>query len=177
MATIVLPKGLVEKIAQRSRMDVEAFIIEAVQRLLNLDPEEELETRLEIAKHMLQRAREELERGDAVQASEKLYKAVEECIKVLACLYDIEECRRAREEGGWWTRLLAKAARRLSSILKSRLIIDAWSQGFDLHVHGFHEHGLSKEDVEISLPVVKELVRYTAEQLEKEMKRIHEKRA
>ncbi len=81
-------------------MDVEAIIIEAVQRSLNLDPEEELETRLEIAKHMVQRAKEELERGDAVQASEKLYKAVEECIKVLACLHDIEECKRAREEAG-----------------------------------------------------------------------------
>ena len=65
------------------------------QRSLNLDPEEELETRLEIAKHMVQRAKEELERGDAVQASEKLYKAVGECIKVLACLHDIEECKRA----------------------------------------------------------------------------------
>ncbi len=177
MATIILPKGLIEKITQRSRIDVEAFIIEAVQRSLNLDPEEELETRLEIAKHMVQRAKEELERGDAVQASEKLYKAVEECIKMLACLHDIEECRRAREEGGWWTRLLAKAARRLSIILRSQLIIDAWSQGFDLHVHGFHEHGLSKEDVEISLPVVKKLVEYTAEQLEKEIKRAHEKEA
>ena len=59
---------------------------------------EELETRMEIAEYMLRRAREELEQGDPVQASEKLYKAVEECIKVLACLEDLEECR--REAGG-----------------------------------------------------------------------------
>jgi len=44
---------------------------------------------------MLRRAWEELERGDPVQASEKLYKAAEECIKILACLENLDEYRRA----------------------------------------------------------------------------------
>ena len=57
--------------------DPEAFVIEAVERVL------ELEARPAIAEHMLRRAREGL-----------------------------EECRRAGEEGGWWSKLLGRAARR-----------------------------------------------------------------
>ena len=67
-----------------------------------------------IAEYMLERAREELKRGNPIQASEKLYKAVEECIKTLACLEGLEECERARREGQWWTKLLSRAASKLA---------------------------------------------------------------
>ena len=83
---------------RRRGFDLESFVLEAVERMLELDPREEVEARLEIAKYMLRRGREELEKGDPVQASEKLYKAAEECIKILACVEGLEECRRAREE-------------------------------------------------------------------------------
>jgi len=159
MAIIGIPKGLAEAVRRRG-LDLESFVIEAIERALKLDLHEEVVTRLEIARHMLRRAREELSKGDAVQASEKLYKAVEECIKVLVCLEGLEECRRARDEGGWWTRLLSKVARRLSLRLGEGLILEAWSQGYDLHVHGFHEHGLGVEEVRESLPVVERFVNY-----------------
>lgn len=110
---------------------------------------------------MLRRGREELKKGDPIQASEKLYKAVEECIKILACLEGLEECSQARREGGWWTKLLSRAARRLARRLNKPLILEAWSQGYDLHVHGFHEHALTAEDVAETLPAVGELVTYT----------------
>ncbi len=155
-----IPESLAKRVAEKG-VDPEAFIIDAVERALNLDPHEELEVRLDIAKYMVKRAREELEKGDAVQASEKLYKAVEECIKVLACLEGLEECRRAREEGGWWTRLLARAAARLSRMLGEELIVRAWSYAYDLHVHGFHEHTYSVEDVKPRVRVVEELLEYT----------------
>ncbi len=160
MDTIEVPERLIKAIRRRG-FDPESFVLEAIERMLELDPREEASMRLEIAKHMLRRAKEELERGDAVQASEKLYKAVEECIKILACLDGLEECRRAREEGGWWTRLLSRAARRLALRLGEKLILEAWSQGYDLHVHGFHEHSLDVREVEESLPVVEKLVDYT----------------
>ena len=157
---ISVPRAIIEAIQKRGH-DPESFMLEAVTEKLSSDPREEYQARIAIAEHMLERAREELDRGDPVQASEKLYKAVEECIKVLACLEALEECRRAREEGGWWSRLLARAARRLSRRLSEKLILEAWSQAFDLHVHGFHEHSLGVEDVRETLPVVERLVEYT----------------
>ncbi len=157
-----MPKELAEAIRKRG-YDLETFVLEAIERSLELDPSEEIVTRLEIAKHMLKRAREELDRGDAVQASEKLYKAVEECIKVLACIENLEECKKAREEGVWWTKLLSKAARKLSRALGNELILEAWSQGYDLHIHGFHEHSLELEEVRESLPSIEKLVSYVEE--------------
>ncbi len=157
--TIRIPEELARIIRKRG-LDIESFIIDAIEDRLSMDPREELEARLAIAEYMLRRAREELERGDAVQASEKLYKAVEECIKVLACLEGLEECRRAREEGGWWTRLLARAARRLSSKLGTDLIRVAWEEGYDLHVHGFHEHAFGVEEVRQGVAVVEKLLQY-----------------
>ncbi|AEM39062.1 PaREP1 family protein [Pyrolobus fumarii 1A] len=161
MIIVAIPRRLVDAIRRRGHVDVESFVLEAVERALDLDPEEELETRVAVAEHMLRRARDVLEKGDAVQASEKLYKAVEECIKVLACLEGLEECRRAREEGQWWTKLLSRAARKLSVRLNEPLVLEAWGHAYDLHVHGFHEHALDAENVARSVPVVEKLVSYT----------------
>ncbi len=158
--TVSLPKGLVDIIKQRG-LDIESFVLEAVVEKLARDPQEEYLARLRIARYMLERAEEELARRDAVQASEKLYKAVEECIKVLACMEGLEECERAHREGGWWTKLLARAASRLARRLGNQLIVEAWEAGYNLHVHGFHEHALDVEDVEARLSKIKKLVDYT----------------
>ncbi|AEM39657.1 PaREP1 family protein [Pyrolobus fumarii 1A] len=163
---ITIPEKLAKLIRDRG-FDPEAFIMEAIEKYLELDPQEELEARIAVAEHMLMRAREELLEGDAVQASEKLYKAVEECIKVLACLRGLEECRKAQIEGTWWTKLLARAASKLAKIEKNPLILDAWSLAYDAHIHGFHEHSLDPEDIEQRLPRAEELVKYTREALER----------
>ncbi len=173
MTSIEVPKGLVEAIRKRG-LDLESFILEAIERMLELDPNEEIEARLEIAEHMLKRAHEELEKGDATQASEKLYKAVEECIKILTCLEGLEECRKAREERSWWTRLLSKAARKLTLHLGENLILEAWSQGYDLHVHGFHEHGLNVDEVRESLPIIEKLVNYTKKKAKQHIRKTRE---
>jgi hypothetical protein len=162
--TIRLPRSLVEALRRRG-VEPESFIVEAVVERLGLDPREELEARLEVAEYMLERAREELKRGDPVEASEKLYKAAEEAIKVLACLEGLEECGRARREGGWWSRLLSRAASRLSRILGDRIVLEAWSEAFDLHVHGFHEHSLEVEDVAERVEVIERLVGLAARRL------------
>ena len=169
MTEVAIPRSLLEAIRRRG-LDPETFILEAIAEKLSRDPREEPWARLAVAEHMLKRAREELERGDPVQASEKLYKAVEECIKTLACLEGLDECAKAQEEDRWWTRLLARAARRLHRRLGEELILEAWSQGYDLHIHGFHEHALAVEDVKDSLPVVEKLVDYTRRRLETAMK-------
>ncbi|HIP66356.1 MAG TPA: hypothetical protein EYH08_07535, partial [Pyrodictium sp.] len=75
------------------------------------------------------------------------------------------ECRRAREERGWWSKLLSKAARRLALRLGENLVLVAWLNAYDLHVHGFHEHCLGVDEVRESLPAIEELVSYTEERV------------
>ncbi len=55
------------------------------------DPEESMRERMSIAEKYLNEAREYINKGDAVQASEKLYKAAEEVIKALVEKYKIPE--------------------------------------------------------------------------------------
>ena len=147
-------------IARRIRGDLESYVLEAVIRSLNLDPGEEASTRLSAAKHFLEEAGKYLERGDTVQASEKLCKAAEECIKALSQKLKIEEYERAREEGGWWTKLLNKAAERLSARLGEKRILDAWTHAYFLHVEGFHEARLDTESVKLRATHIEWLLSY-----------------
>ncbi len=162
--SITIPEKLAKAI-QSKGFDLETFIVEALENSLELDPNEELESRTAIAEYMLMRAKEELDKGDSIQASEKLYKAVEECVKVLACLEELEECRRAQREGQWWSKLLSKAARKLSIRLGMDLPRIAWEEAYDLHIHGFHEHALTVDEVRQSLPTVEKLVDYIKRRL------------
>jgi hypothetical protein len=83
-------------------------------------------------------AKEYVGKGDSVQASEKMYKVVEECIKALAQHYNMLEHEVAVKEGRWWTQLLGKAARGLSRTLNEPRITDVWARAYDIHVWGFH---------------------------------------
>ena len=58
--------------------------IDALINQLKLDPANEGEARVEMAINYLSEAKQYIERDDAVQASEKLYKAAEETIKAMA---------------------------------------------------------------------------------------------
>lgn len=93
-----------------------------------------------------------LAEGDVVQASEKLYKAVEECIKVLAEKYKLPEHEKAEEDGRWRTYLLDQAAGRLADKLNKKEIEDAWSRAFRVHVWGFHEGKFGVEEVRRQIP-------------------------
>jgi len=106
-------------------------------------------------------AKEYIAEGDAVQASEKLYKAVGECLKLLAEQREIPEYEEAEEEGRWWSRLLARAAMRLSQELGEGKIEVVWAKASDLHVWGFHERALSVEHIEPQIPYVEWLYSYT----------------
>lgn len=128
---------------------------------LGLDPGIAAEARIELAGKYLAEAEEHLARGDAVQASEKLYEAVEECIKALAELYDTPEHREAAREGRWWAQLLGKAARRLARELNEPKIEYAWAVAYDVHVWGFHEAKYTVEDVRDDLEHTSWLLNYT----------------
>ena len=105
-------------------------------------------------------SKEYLAKGDAVQASEKLYKAVEECIKVLAERYKLPEYKKAKKERRWSSYLLAQAAARMAEDLKQEKIEDVWARAFNIHVWGFHEGKFSVAEIRGSIPYVEWLVNF-----------------
>ena len=95
-----------------------------------------LDARVEELKKRFREALELLEKGDAVQASEKLYKVAENAVKILSEMNRILEYEKACQKGTWWTRLLDKAAKRLGNIYGEE-VLDAWTTAYELHQKGF----------------------------------------
>ena len=119
---------------------------------------------LELALRMFEEAEECIKKEDAVQASEKLYKASEEALKVLAIR--LREYEEAEKRSRWTTTLLFGAVRRLSEIKPE--IINLWDHAWTLHVEGFHEARLVLEDVKERVKFIEELVRLAKEMRELE---------
>jgi hypothetical protein len=67
-------------------------------------------------KRFLAEGRELIDK-DPVQASEKLYKAAEEAVKVLAIALNLPETRKAIESSGWLSKLLKKTAQSVAKAL------------------------------------------------------------
>ena len=95
-----------------------------------------------------------IEKGNVVQACEKLYKAVEEGLKALAIARNLDEAREAMEKGRWTVSLLDKAARRLGDTVER-----AWETGYFLHVNGLHEVRIDIDDVKYRVPIIEALMR------------------
>jgi len=74
--------------------------VDLIASALELDPKAVVEARLELAEKYLGEAEERIVKGDAVQASEKLCKVVEECVKALAQHYATPEHQAASGRGG-----------------------------------------------------------------------------
>ena len=123
----------------------------------------ELEERIRLAEKSLMEAKEYMRRNDPGQASEKLYKATEECIKFLAEQYGLPEVGEARKEGQWWTKLLGRSSKDLAGMLGKEEISDAWAKAYDLHVLGFHENAYNIEHIRPIIPLIENLVNYTKE--------------
>jgi len=71
--SIVLTESIVRRIrgeAEKRGMTLEEYILDILTR--NLDPEEGAVEYLEVAHSLVRQAREELEKGDLRQASEKI---------------------------------------------------------------------------------------------------------
>ena len=119
----------------------------------------------------LQLALKFLEEGEAliekdpVQASGKLYKAAEEAVKALAAALDLEQAKTAAREGGWWTKLLNRAAEAAAEKLSLEELALWWKAAYYLHVEGFHEARLESEDVKRNAKYVEALVKTAAEVL------------
>ncbi len=74
----------------------------ALGNALKLDPEMTIRARLELAVKYLGEGRKLVDK-DPVQASEELYKAVEEIVKALAQHYDLKDVLARVNERGKWT--------------------------------------------------------------------------
>ena len=110
-----------------------------------------------MARRLLAEAEECLAKGDAVQSSEKLYKAAEECIKALAERLNLKEVKEAEEKGRWTVTLLEKAVGKLVDKLGMDVEL-GWAEANYLHVWGFHETKLDVEDVKRRIPIIRRLV-------------------
>jgi hypothetical protein len=157
-----VPREIVEK-AKRKGFDVELLVVESIAEKLGLDPREEASIHVKLAEKFLEEAKKFIEQGDAVQASEKLYKVAEECVKALAIMFRAPEVEEARREGRWWTKLLSRASKKLSLKLKEPIISYGWSVGYDLHVWGFHEASLDIDSVKAVAPIIEQLLAKTKE--------------
>jgi hypothetical protein len=116
--------------------------------------------RIEIIKNLFAEAEEYLAKGDAVQSSEKLYKAAEECIKLLSERFNLPEVKEAEEKGRWTVALLERAVRKLSDKISIDVQI-SWDSANYLHVFGFHEAKLEAENVKARIPLIKRLIELT----------------
>ncbi|MGC8975020.1 MAG: PaREP1 family protein [Thermoprotei archaeon] len=129
--------------------------------MLGIDPKRVAEVRLEVAERMFREAEEYVAKGDPVQASEKIYKAVEECIKALAEVFRVKVLEDVEGRGKWETWLLGKASRELAEKLSEEKISLAWSKAYEIHVWGFHENKYSIEDIRIAIPITRWLLEQT----------------
>jgi archaellum component FlaC len=101
-----------------------------------------------------------VEKRDAIQSSERLYKAAEESIKALARQFDLEEFKASEEKGRWTVTLLEKAVGKLVEMLGMD-VEQVWDSANYLHILGFHETRLDVEDVKRRIPVIRRLVELT----------------
>jgi hypothetical protein len=161
-ASIYIPERLIKEIERRG-FNVTDLIISTLGK--NIDLKTVVEARIELAEKYFAEAKEYVGRGDAVQASEKMYKVVEECIKALAQHYNMPEHEVAVKEGRWWTQLLGKAARGLSRTLNEPKITDVWARAYDIHVWGFHESKYTIEDINEDIKHIDWLLNYVKQKV------------
>jgi hypothetical protein len=141
---IYLPKRLADAL-EAGGLDIIDVIIYALGD--KLDPHETAEARIELAERYLAEAKEYISKCDAVQASEKLYKVTEECIKALAEILKLPEASEARRNGRWFTWLLGSAPVSIAEKLGKPEVAEAWALAYDAHVWGFHEMKYSIDKV------------------------------
>ena len=154
--SVRVPESLLKE-ARRRGVDVEEVVLRALSRALGLDPRSEAGARLELAERFLAEASSYLERGDAIQASEKLYKAAEEAVKAAAVLLGLSDVlERVESRGRWTVTELERVVRALDKRVPGARAW--WDAAWVLHVWGFHEAKLDIESVKARVSDVKRLL-------------------
>lgn len=135
-----------EREAQKLGLGLEEYILELA--LKDLDPSERVRGYIETAKNLLEQAREELEKGDARQAAEKLWGAAALAVKAYAEWRDGLRLTSHRE--------LWEYSKKLMDELGS-WIYDAWMAANGMHTC-FYEGWCTEEHVEEAVKRIEKLV-------------------
>ncbi|BDB98330.1 hypothetical protein SACC_13470 [Saccharolobus caldissimus] len=106
---------------------------------------------------LLKEADELLSKGDIIQASEKYYKAAEEAIKILSYRNSIKTISKVNQIGHWNSKLYFDAIDELENIYPD--IRSLWISAWILHIEGFHEARLQKENVEVLKNDIEKLIK------------------
>ena len=123
-----------------------------------LDPE--IKKHLDLAVSFLEEGKSFVEKNP-VQASEKLYKAAEESVKLLALYLGISDVlAQVRQRNRWTVTDLEKAVEAISQKLGD-WFMTSWDTAWALHVWGFHEAKFDSEAVKIRLPYIEKIVEET----------------
>ncbi|BFI76739.1 PaREP1 family protein [Sulfurisphaera ohwakuensis] len=133
---------LVKKVEEKG-INVEDVLLTALSKV---DPEESIRLRIQLAEKYMKELEDYINKGDAVQASEKAYKVAEEIVKALAEKFKTPEYQQAMKEGRWYTYTLGKTVNNLAKKV-GEWILDGWNSAYFLHVWGFHEAKLSIDDI------------------------------
>ena len=128
-----MPRRLIDALEENGLSIVDAITIVLGNRL---DPHEIARARIELAEKYLEEAKDYINKKDAVQASEKMYKVVEEYIKALAETLNTPKTQEARKNGRWFTWLLGEAAKSVADRLSETVVLEAWAVAYDIHVWG-----------------------------------------
>ena len=100
---------------------------------------------------------------DPIQASEKLYKTAENCIKILSQKYAQRQLEFAREHRSW-KGLLDGISHKIDEALPGKNVENYWKTAFKLHVDGFHEGKMPPEEItKYYLGDIEELLKITEE--------------
>ncbi len=154
--SVIIPRRLAEEVAKRGLV-LEEIVLSSLIEKLGLDPAAAVEARLELARRYLREGGELVNR-DPIQASEKLYKAAEECVKALAIYLNLGDIMREVERRGRWTVTeLEKAVEAISDRL-GRWFEEAWDRAWALHVWGFHEARLDGEAIRRRLQYIEKML-------------------
>ena len=154
--TITLPKSLIEQI-KKFEIDLESKFIDFLIKELKLNPDEEIKIRIELAMKYLNEGKELIDK-DPVQASEKLYKSAEECVKILAIFFKYEDIlKRVEGRGKWSVTDLEKVVERVSDRINN-WFYDAWDHAWILHVWDFHEAKLDSEAIRRRVSYIERIV-------------------
>jgi len=153
--SVPLPKRLVDALEANGLSVIDAILAALGDKL---DPGVVAEARIELAEKFLDEAREYIAKGDAIQASEKLYKVAEECVKALAEVLRVPEAEEAWKSRRWCTWLLGSTARSIANKLSKPEVVETWALAHEVHVWGFHEAKYTVDKVSWGLKYFEKLL-------------------
>lgn len=159
LKAIEIPEKLVEEIRKKG-INIETEIIDYLLKKLELDPDEEAKIHLELAGKFLVEGKNMLNK-DPIQASEKMYKAAEECIKALTLNKKYKDIlEKVGTKNRWGVNELDKSVIKLSKEA-GEWLISSWDTAWTLHVWGFHEAKLDKEEIKERIKYIEKIYKYT----------------